>query len=208
MTEEEAKQALQALVPRETLERLEQLAAMVIAENAEQNLIAPSTVPEIWARHILDSAQLVSLAADRRGLWLDIGSGGGFPGLVVGIMRAELTILVEPRKRRAAFLQEAALALGVSNRIQTISARVETISIGTPAAVISARAVAALPDIFHMACQQADERTLWLLPKGRSAAGEVAEAAQEWQGEMRLEPSLSQADSAIVVAQGVRRKRR
>jgi 16S rRNA (guanine527-N7)-methyltransferase len=206
MTEEEARARVAQAVSRETLGRLDQLVALVESENARQNLVSPSTLPIIWSRHILDSAQLAWLADDRSGAWLDIGSGGGFPGIVIGLMRDDPTILVEPRTKRATFLREAADALGLERRVDVAASRVETAQISGPVAIISARAVAALPALFGMAARLASKDTIWLLPKGRSAADEVAEAEREWQGEMRLVPSLSDPDSAIVVARGMRRK--
>ncbi|PZU11899.1 16S rRNA (guanine(527)-N(7))-methyltransferase RsmG [Sphingomonas sp.] len=207
MIEQDAKARVASNVPHETFARLEQLAELVSSENERQNLIAPSTLPIMWSRHILDSAQLIWLANERVGTWLDIGSGGGFPGIVVGIMRPGPTMLVEPRSKRAAFLREVTETLGVADRVKVFASRVETAPLEGKVSIISARAVAALPALFHMAAAHATESTIWLLPKGRSAADEVAEARREWQGEMQLVPSLSDPDSAIVVAQGVRRKR-
>lgn len=207
MISRDAMERVRSSVPRETFELLVQLAEMVTHENAIQNLIAKSTEGDIWQRHILDSAQLVGLAPES-GIWLDIGSGGGFPGLVVGVMRQAPTTLAEPRAKRAAFLRTAVEKLGISDRVHVAQARVERIALPSSAAVISARAVAALPNLLAMAEAHATEETLWLLPKGRSAASEVAEAQREWQGAFRLVPSLSDPDSAIVVAQGVRRKTR
>lgn len=205
MTEDDARQRIASNVSRGTFDLLEQLASLVIDENARQNLIAPSTVPSIWSRHILDSAQLVWLADGQPGTWLDIGSGGGFPGLVVAIMRDAPTILAEPRAKRAAFLIEAAALLGMASRTRVAQCRVEKTK-AEPAHVVSARAVAALPGLFQMAEALVAPDALWLLPKGRSAADEVAQAEREWQGDMRLVPSLSDPESAVVVARGVRRK--
>jgi len=207
MTEEEARAWIGNDVPRGTLECLDRLAQLIVTENERQNLIASSTIPIMWSRHILDSVQLAWLAVDHAGVWLDIGSGGGFPGLVVAMLREAPTILVEPRAKRAVFLTEAAMELGLEERVTIIQSRVQTAAMPAKARIISARAVAALPDLFGMAVGHADAETLWLLPKGRSANDEVVEARREWQGDFRLEPSLSDSDSAIVVARGVRRKK-
>jgi len=207
MTEEEARQQIADTVPRETLDQLDVLARVILAANQSQNLIAKSTEGVIWQRHMLDSAQLLWLA-QATGRWLDIGSGGGFPGLVVGVMRDDKTWLVEPRAKRAAFLLAAIQELGLEQRISVEAGRVERLVCHTPAAVISARAVAALPSLLAMAEAQSDADTVWVLPKGRNAASEVAEARREWQGEFRLVPSLSDPESMIVVARGIRRKTR
>lgn len=207
MTDDEARSRIEAAVPRETLDRLEQLAGLVADENQRQNLVSPATLPIMWSRHILDSVQLAWLSDGVDGDWLDIGTGAGFPGLVVGLVRQARTILVEPRTKRAAFLSEAAAQLGIADRISVIASRVETAGISNPVSIVSARAVAALPALFGMAHPYTSPETLWLLPKGRSAADEVAEARVEWQGDIKLVPSLSDPESAIVVARGVRRKR-
>ncbi|MDO6416009.1 16S rRNA (guanine(527)-N(7))-methyltransferase RsmG [Sphingomonas sp. BIUV-7] len=207
MTEDDARALVAETVPRETFGRLEALVTLVAEENTRQNLVAPSTIPIMWSRHVLDSSQLLRLAGDTTGAWLDIGAGGGFPGLVIASLRDELTYLVEPRAKRAAFLSASAIALGVDHRTTILASRVETAPIDHPCAIISARAVASLPALLAMAARHATDDTLWLLPKGRSAAAEVAEARREWQGAFRLVPSLSDPDSAIVVARGIRRKR-
>ena len=106
MTEEEAKQWLRLNldVPRETFERLEAFAALVREESQRQNLIAASTLDHIWARHIVDSAQLLRFDPDPERPWLDLGSGPGFPGLIVAALRPGKVVLVEERKLRCEFL--------------------------------------------------------------------------------------------------------
>ena len=207
MTEEEARTRIGRDVPRETMLLIDKLVALVADENDRQNLIASSTIAVMWTRHILDSVQLAWLADGLTGTWLDIGSGGGFPGLVVGILRNTPTILIEPRAKRAAFLRQAVDVLELEGSITVIQSRAQTALIASKPQIISARAVAALPALFDMASGHADANTLWLLPKGRSAEAEVVEARREWQGDFRLEPSLSDPDSAIVIARGVRRKK-
>jgi 16S rRNA (guanine527-N7)-methyltransferase len=189
------------------MDRLQQLSRLVADENQRQNLVSPATLPIMWSRHILDSVQLAWLAEGVHGDWLDIGTGAGFPGLVVSLVRLSPTILVEPRSKRAAFLRDAATLLGVADSVSVVASRVETAGIDKPVSVVSARAVARLPALFGMAHPYTSAETQWLLPKGRSAVDEVAEARREWQGEMKLVPSLSDPESAIVVARGVRRKR-
>src|SRR3546814_7900201 len=92
---------------------LERFAAMLVAENGRQNLIAASTIPTLWVRHIADSAQLLALDRDGDGLWLDLGSGPGLPGLVVAILSERPLMLVESRKRRCEFLRAVAEDLGL-----------------------------------------------------------------------------------------------
>lgn len=176
---------------------------MVIAENERQNLVAASTIPAFAERHIHDSLQLTPLLP--AGVLLDIGSGGGFPGLVLACVRADPVHLVEPRTRRAEFLAAAAGALGLAH-VTVHAAKVERVG-GVAASAITARAVADLGAIFAMAAHCATSETRWVLPKGRSAQSELDAARRTWQGEFELVPSLTDPHAAIVTAHGVRRRR-
>jgi len=189
-------------VSRET--RLAEFAGLVIEENLRQNLIAPSTVDELWSRHIVDSAQLLSLAGDQTGPWLDIGTGGGFPGLVIACLREEPIVLCEPRRRRVEFLRQTAERLSLDH-VRVEQCRVESLPVEI-FSVISARAVAALPVLFESARHVSDRATTWLLPKGKTAREEVVGARKTWHGTFHVEHSLTQSDSLIVVARGVARK--
>jgi 16S rRNA (guanine527-N7)-methyltransferase len=206
MTEDEAKAWLTdvAGVSRETLERLDALRQRVIAESTNQNLISASTVDHFWTRHIVDSAQLVLLAGDApAGVWLDLGSGAGFPGMVAGIMTQRSVVLVESRRKRIDFLQETADALGLAN-VSVIGARLEMLD-DDQAAIISARAFAPLPKLLEVAHRFSRKETLWLLPKGRSAAEELETIKRTWQGVFHVKPSITDPDASIIVATGVSR---
>lgn len=203
MTEDEARQWLRetAHVSRETLARLERYADILVNENANQNLIAPASIPQIWGRHIVDSAQL--LFADRGGLWVDIGSGAGLPGLVVATLRDAPVLLVEPRRKRADFLMQTVATLCLGNvRIEQRDIR----KVIAEASVISARAVAELPALFDMAVHLSRPETQWVLPKGRNALIELESARHAWQGVFHVEPSVTENGSMIVVASGIARK--
>jgi 16S rRNA (guanine527-N7)-methyltransferase len=190
-------------VPRET--QLDQLAEIVRAESANQNLIAPSTLGSLWSRHIADSAQLLALLPHPiDGLWIDIGTGAGFPGLAIACLRDAPILLCEPRKRRAEFLESAAAQLGIAGHTRVAAAKAEALT--DRAAIISARAVAPLDALFAAAAHLSDRETVWLLPKGRSAREEVAVARETWQGSFHVEQSLTQPDSLVVVATGVTRR--
>lgn len=211
MTEDEARAWLvdRCTVSRETMERLEAFVAAVIEENERQNLISAATVPQIWSRHIVDSAQLLPLADDANrslGPWLDLGTGPGFPGLVIGIVSPAPIVLVESRRRRHEFLSQQAEALGLANvRVhggQLDSMRTTTVS------VVSARAFAPLPKLFALAHRFSTEETLWLLPKGRSAREELESAQNAWQGVFHVKPSLTDAEAAIIAGTGVRPRKR
>jgi 16S rRNA (guanine527-N7)-methyltransferase len=185
---------------------MEQLAALVIAETAQQNLIAPSTVGHIWNRHIVDSAQLLSLCAgaEQSGLWIDIGSGAGFPGLVVAALSRRPVMLVEPRKRRASFLACAVEEMGLGHTVTVRCDRIENVA--ESSAVISARAVATLAALFEAAEDCSQTSTRWILPKGRNAREEVASARKAWHGKFHVEHSITDPDSLIVLASGVARR--
>ena len=205
MTEEEARDWVVDHFGSGALPLLQRIADAVIVENERQNLIAPSTITSIWSRHIVDSAQLLLLGDPRAaGHWLDIGSGAGFPGMVVATLRDRPMQLVEVRKKRAEFLTSLAAALGLSARVTVISARVETLN--CPASTISARAVASLSEIFDLAEASASRTTQWILPKGRSAREEVERARQAWHGVFHVEQSVTDPDSSIVIASNVTRR--
>lgn len=202
MTEEDARSWIRAKfgVSRET--KLGELVELLRQGATSQNLIAPSTVEQIWARHILDSAQLTQHAPEK-GEWLDIGSGAGLPGLVLAILRQQRIELVEPRRLRTAFLENTASQLGLDH-VSIVTAKVERTS-GT-VAIITARAVASLDQLFRIAWHRSDSSTIWLLPKGRNAQSELEAARVSWQGSFHVEQSVTAPDSLIIVAQGVRPK--
>lgn len=205
MGEADAKGRLD--VPRETIERLEAFAAYLIEENARQNLVSRASLADLWSRHILDSAQLVRFAPPQARRWLDLGSGAGFPGLIIPLFHPAHVTLVEARKLRADFLRRAALLLGVGDRVEVVAARIEALD-ARRCDVISARAFAPLGRLFALAERFSAPETVWILPKGRSAKSELDAARRSWQGDFRLEPSLTDAEAGIVVASRVRRKPR
>lgn len=208
MTEEEARAWLGATfdVPRGTWDRLERYVALLLEESERQNLISESTKSQIWSRHIVDSAQLIPLAGAAGGQWIDLGSGPGLPGIVVAILSEWQVLMVESRRLRANFLEGAVSALGLS--AQTSCTRVELVKIERPAAVISARAFAPLPRLFATAAHLGGPETLWVLPKGRNWQNELASAREAWQAAFHVEQSITDADSAIVVARGLKKKGR
>lgn len=202
MTEDEARAWVAARFDSSAIARLEQLAQMVTAETERQNLIARSTLDAIWTRHIVDSLQLVALGPD--GAWIDVGTGAGFPGLAVAAVEPDRDMtLVEPRRLRADYLRDTAAALELP-RVKVVTAKVEAVQ--DKAKVISARAVSRVSALFDAAAQCASKETVWLLPKGRNAEEEVAEARRTWHGVFHVEQSITSPDSAIVVARGVRRR--
>lgn len=181
---------------------LARFVGMLQAETARQNLIAPSTEQRIWSRHIVDSAQLLDYALP--GSWLDVGTGAGFPGVVIALLSERPVHLVEPRARRAAFLRTVVEQLDLASHVDVHACNVQSCRSDKPFAMVSARAVASLPVLFGAAQHVADANTTWLLPKGRSAAAELEAARATWQGDFRLVPSITDPESAIVVARNVR----
>jgi 16S rRNA (guanine527-N7)-methyltransferase len=190
-------------VSRET--QLSRYAEILIAEAANQNLVSASTLDSLWSRHFVDSAQLVPLAAGApRGTWLDVGSGAGLPGVVVAILLDREVVLCEPRARRVYFLEQVIAALGLEMRVTVQACKVEGYRPASPAAIVSARAVAELSQLVQSTVHCTDSSTIWVLPKGRNAHSEVEATQRKWQGTFHVEPSITQPDSGIVVARGVR----
>lgn len=205
MTEEEAKGWVQRnfSVPRETLDRLEAFANLLRSENERQNLVSRGTLERIWERHFLDSAQLLRLAPGVAASWLDLGTGAGFPGLVVAALHAGPVTMIESRRLRVDFLRRAADLLGLGDRATILLDRVERVP-SQKFDVISARAFAPMNDLLDVAHRFSTEKTRWILPKGRSAQSELAAVESSWQGSFRLEPSLTDAESGIIIADAVR----
>ena len=169
-------------VSRETMERLEHYAALLRKWNAAINLVSKSTLEELWTRHFLDSAQIFDYCPDSGRHWADLGSGGGFPGLVIAILAAESNhdlrvTLVESDIRKATFLRTVARETGVS--VQVLSDRIENLP-PLSADVLSARALSALPQILEFAFRHMATDGLALFPKGATHAEELEAAHKIW----------------------------
>ena len=187
------------------MERLEAFVELLTAENQRQNLVSQASLESVWERHIYDSAQLLRFAPLEPGSWLDLGSGAGFPGLIVAALSARRVTLVEARKLRVEFLGRAAETLGLADQVEIVPVKVEALE-ARPFDVISARAFAPLDRLFSLAERFSTDGTTWILPKGRNAKTELEAARRSWQGRFRIEPSLTDADAGIVVGQGVSRR--
>ena len=202
MTETEAIAWLQAQlhVSRETLEALEAFVAFLKREAESQNLISASTLDHIWSRHIVDSAQLL-LFTDTSAPpsnWLDLGSGAGFPGLVIALLTNHHVTLVESRARRIDYLQRAVEMLDLTHRVKVAGVTLERLETA-PFSVISARAFAPLPKLFDLAARFAANNTLWLLPKGRNAKAEWEGAQALWDGNFQIMDSVTDQEAGILV---------
>lgn len=179
------------------VDRLERLIVMLEAENRQQNLVAASSLEDVWRRHIADSAQLVTHVPRETSPWLDLGTGAGFPGLVVAALRPDIeVVMVESRKRRIEWLERVVAELGLG-RARVVGSRLEAVET-FPAAVISARAFAQLTPLLALSARFSTTDTTWLLPKGRSAAQELQELIG-WRQMFHVEQSLTDAEAGIII---------
>jgi 16S rRNA (guanine527-N7)-methyltransferase len=183
------------------MERLEQFAAMLAAENEQQNLVSKASLETIWQRHFADSLQLLDFVPRGTAPWVDLGSGAGIPGLVLGCARPEEAVfLVESRKRRVEWLTRAAEALGLP-RCTILGSRLENVDT-FPAAVITARAFAPLGKLLQLSARFSTRDTVWLLPKGRSAAQELSEQSPGVQAMFHVEQSATDPEGGILLGRG------
>lgn len=194
-------------VSRETMDRLNVYAALLRKWNPAINLVAKSTLSELWNRHFLDSAQIFTLADPQRGVWADLGSGGGFPGLVVAVLAAEkapdlAVTLVESDARKAAFLTAAARECGV--RACVVADRIEVIP-PLSARYLSARALAPLSKLLEYGARHLAADGVAYFNKGGGWRDEIADARRIWRFEATAHPSMTDANSAILEVKGVAR---
>ncbi|MDD7971869.1 16S rRNA (guanine(527)-N(7))-methyltransferase RsmG [Roseinatronobacter alkalisoli] len=183
-------------VSRETMDRLNAYSALLEKWNRKINLVAPATIPTLWQRHIVDSAQVFALTPRDVGVWADFGSGGGLPGAVCAILAAEHMpechfTLVESDKRKAAFLMTVARELGLPVRV--LAQRVEAVD-PLNAGAVSARALAPLPQLLAWISPHLAQGGIALLPKGKTWQEELEAARSEWQ--FAVTPHISQTDPA------------
>lgn len=185
-------------VSRETLERLEMYAELVRKWTKSINLISKGDAAEIWSRHILDSAQIYELAP-KTGPWLDLGSGGGFPGLVAAILDQQHcpdreTTLVDSDQRKCAFLRTVVRELGLKARVE--ARRVEEMK-PHGAAVLSARALGGLPFLLDAADRHLQVGGVALFPKGKTWQKEHEDARKAWS--YRLEALKSKTNPEAII---------
>lgn len=192
-------------VTGDALGRLDAYAALLADWQTRMNLVAASTLPDVWQRHFADSAQVAALVeATDATVWLDIGSGAGFPALVLALLCPGTFHLVEATTKKCAFLAAAASVLGVGERVVVHNGRIEALR---PFAVdlVTARACASLTQLFAWGLPFA-ARARWLLLKGRTAADEVAAAGADFTFNHRLVASRTDPHARIVDARNVRRR--
>ncbi len=189
-------------VSRETFDRLTTFVSLLQKWNPAINLVAKSTLAQAWTRHIVDSAQLYRLAPPKIDHWADLGSGGGFPGLVIAILAHELDFqrrltLVESDQRKSTFLRQVGRELGLA-RLSVLSDRIESVP-PLSADVLSARALAALPQLCHFAHRHLSPTGIALFQKGAQHREEIAQAEPEWHFDLSIFPSDTDP-SAVVLA--------
>jgi 16S rRNA (guanine527-N7)-methyltransferase len=185
-----------------TSERLDRFVALLLAWQRNINLIAPSTLPQLWTRHVADSAQLLRFAPDAK-VWVDLGSGAGFPGLVIACVLADtpgaVIHLVESNAKKCAFLREAVRQLRLPaavhcERIEQFSKTFED-----QADVVTGRALAPLDRLLPLAAPLLKSRGIGLFPKGQDVAAELTAASKCWNIEAAFAPSVTSSSSSIVM---------
>jgi 16S rRNA (guanine527-N7)-methyltransferase len=193
-----------ALIPvsRETADRLDRFVAALLRWQRQINLIAPSTEQNLWTRHVADSLQLLALAPKAR-IWADLGSGAGFPGVVIACALADVpgarVYLVETNPKKIAFLREAVRATGApaivhAGKIEDFVARPPE-----PIELVVARALAPLPKLLGLVAPLLKNGALGLFPKGQDAALELTEASKYWKVQSSLAASQTDPNSHIVI---------
>jgi 16S rRNA (guanine527-N7)-methyltransferase len=209
-------------VSRETVERLKIYERLLQHWQKTINLVAPSTLTQVWARHFADSAQILRHAPENPKTWVDLGSGAGFPGLVVAIMLAEKSApaptadpkstrtkvtLVESDSRKAAFLREVAREVAVP--VDILPLRIEAAATQASlkrAGAVSARALAPMPRLLALAAPFFGPETVGLFLKGREATRECQAAGLEWNFDRELVPSLTDPEARVVVVRKIQPK--
>jgi 16S rRNA (guanine527-N7)-methyltransferase len=185
-------------VSRETRDQLEALVHTLGRWQKAINLVGKATLEDIWVRHILDSAQLLPLIPRSAQTLADLGSGGGFPGLVLAAMRPDLQVtLIEADARKGAFLGEAGRRMGLKNQPKVVVSRLEA---APPAGadVVTARALAPLGQLLAWAAPHRGEKAICLFHKGKGWQGEVTEAKKDWDLEAQPFSSVTDRDSVLL----------
>lgn len=208
-SEDEAQAYVANMCDAEAIERLKYFVAALKDENEQQNLVAKPTLDIAWQRHIADSAQLLTYVSRETGLWLDLGTGAGLPGLVVAIMRPNRpVVLVESRRKRIEWLERMKTELALP-KCEIAGSRLELVET-VPAAVISARAFAPMAKLMDLSARFSTGQTTYLLPKGRSAAQELQTLPKKLRKLFHVEQSVTDDEAGIVVgtlARGIKTKK-
>jgi 16S rRNA (guanine527-N7)-methyltransferase len=194
-------------VSRETFAKLEAYAALLKKWNRKINLVGPATIQTLWERHIVDSAQVFHVKHPESGLWLDIGSGAGLPGMICAILAQEKSpdlrfAMIESDQRKAAFLRTANRECGLS--VEIIAKRIEEVA-PMNADILSARALADLSDLLSFADHHLAKTGTALFPKGAQWKKEVDNAEAQWRFTLNHHKSVTNDDSTILEIGGIAR---
>ena len=193
-------------VSRETAARLDRFAGLLAEWQERINLVAPSTLPKLWTRHIADSLQLIALAPSAR-IWADLGSGAGFPGLVIACALADVpgtcVHLVESNRKKAAFLREAVRATNTPGIVHAVRIADFIESVREPVEIVTARALAPLADLLAAAYPLLERGAEAIFPKGQDVGAELTEAAKCWNIRATLTPSRTDPKARIVIIKSI-----
>jgi 16S rRNA (guanine527-N7)-methyltransferase len=193
-------------VSRETEERLGRFVELLLAWQKTTHLVSPASIPKLWTRHVADSLQLLDLAPNAR-LWVDLGSGGGFPGLVLACALAEkpgaLVHLVESNNRKAAFLREAVRITGAPAVVQAMRIEKFVANFAALPDVVTARALLPFKSLMNHSFSLLSRGALGLFPKGQDVGVELTHAAKYWNIDYNLVPSRTDSLARIVVVRGL-----
>jgi 16S rRNA (guanine527-N7)-methyltransferase len=197
-------------VSRETMTALKSFESLVQRWNSAINLVSKASLNDLWHRHIVDSAQLFQLCPQVARNWVDLGSGGGFPGIVVAILAANASpdlrvTLVESDQRKATFLRQAIQVLQLGATVR--SERVESIA-PLNADVLSARALAPLSQLLPFAAKHLRSDGLAIFPKGARYAEELTEGQKDWAFDVEMKPSFSDSEAAILLIRKINRAKK
>ena len=200
---------LEQNVSRETYEKLRAYEALIRKWNPSINLVAKSTLSDVWNRHIIDSAQVYFAAfGDKSSIWTDIGSGGGLPGIVIATLtqgedhQTNVT-MVESDKRKSVFLRTAIRELSLSN-VKVINERIEGAQIPV-SNIVSARALAPLTDLFKLSQGFSDQNTTFLFQKGKNWTSEIEVAQNHWSFDYDAIKSKTDSNAVILKIRGLSR---
>jgi 16S rRNA (guanine527-N7)-methyltransferase len=195
-------------VSRETLAALDQFVELFLRWQRAVQLVATSTLSKLWTRHIADSLQLLDLAYDAK-VWADLGSGGGFPGLIVAIALKERDAkvhLIESDQRKAAFLREAVRVLDLPGMIHVKRIENVTVTELPGLEVVTARALSPLPDLLSLAAPYIDAGAKGLFMKGANLDNELTAATKSWNIKSTIVPSKTDAEGRIVIVEQALRR--
>ena len=194
-------------VSRETLQRLDIFAKLVEKWNPKINLVSKTDVESLWDRHIVDSIQIAGLS-HVPGAWVDLGSGGGFPSIVVAVVRniksPQHMVCVESDERKCAFLRTAARELGLVVDVQ--NTRIEDMHVAQPFETVSARALAPLPKLLEYSLPVLERSGCAIFPKGKKWKEEVRAAERSWSFDLDVINSLTDPEAAILRLTNIRKK--